>query len=178
MRLREGVLYWITGLAGAGKTTLGKALKEKLESQGASAILLDGDALREVVGGAFGYTAEERLRCAQFYSRLCRLLTSQGQNVICCTISMFESVRSENRRVNPRYCEIYLKAGDSILKQRNQKNLYSGDNAKHVVGVDLKPELPQNADITFDLELEGTNLDAMVNAVLAGTNASSPETSI
>ena len=57
-----GKVYWITGLAGSGKTTIGKALYEELMKSNNNLVFLDGDTLREVFGGTFGYSKEERER--------------------------------------------------------------------------------------------------------------------
>ena len=92
-----GIVYWITGPAGAGKTTIGKLLYEKIKETEPNTVFLDGDTLREVFGNDLGYSKEDRRKCAMRYSRLCAMLQSQGMNVICCTISMFDSVREWNR---------------------------------------------------------------------------------
>lgn len=63
-------------------------------------MFLDGDILREVFGNDLGYSKEDRRKCAMRYSRLCAMLQRQGMNVICCTISMFDSVRDWNRENN------------------------------------------------------------------------------
>ncbi len=143
--MNSGKVYWITGLSGAGKTTIGKVFFQKLREQRDNVLFLDGDTLREVFGNDLGYGREDRLRCAMRYSRLCRLLSEQGQDVVICTISMFREVREWNRRYIEGYREIYIEVPMEILQSRNQKNLYRDGN--DVVGVDLKLELPENPDL-------------------------------
>lgn len=168
MEAREGFLVWVTGLAGSGKTTLGRSLRDSLVASGTPAVLLDGDELREVAGGVFGYDRDGRLRCAQFYSRLCTLLTDQGVNVICCTVSMFESVRERNRRRVPRYLEIYLRAPNALLRARNQHDLYAAKpGTGPVVGVDLEPEEPAHPDLVFDLGESGLPIAGMREQAMA-----------
>lgn len=58
-----GVVYWITGLAGAGKTTIGKLLYEKIKEEYPNTVFLDGDTLRKVFG-------DDKAVCGQF--RICR----------------------------------------------------------------------------------------------------------
>lgn len=142
----DGLLIWVTGLAGSGKTTLGLELEKALNTRGRKVIFLDGDSLREATDGVFGFTREERLKCALFYSRLCTLLVSQGHLVICCTISMFDMVRDQNRKMNRNYFEIYIKASDELLQQRNKKSLYSS-GAQAVVGKDIAIEEPKHPDV-------------------------------
>lgn len=145
-----GTVYWITGLAGAGKTTIGKVLYEKIKEKESNTVFLDGDTLRNVFGNDLGYTAEDRRKCAMRYSRLCAMLQEQGMNVICCTISMFDSVREWNRKNIADYIEIYVKVSMDTLKVRNQKGLYCGVSAEkqeEVVGIHLDIEEPKYPDL-------------------------------
>jgi len=143
--VNEGTVYWITGLSGAGKTTIGKIFFEFLRRERANVLFLDGDMLRALFGNDLGYGREDRLRCAMRYSRLCRLLSEQGQDVVLCTISMFREVREWNRQNINKYREIYIEVPMEVLEQRNQKGLYQ--SGSDVVGVDLELELPENPDL-------------------------------
>ena len=96
---KDGVLYWITGLSGAGKTTIGNRLYYELRKENDNVILLDGDILKKIVSDTPGYTAEDRKKRAIKYAMLCKTLTDQGMIVICCTIAMFDEVRMWNRRI-------------------------------------------------------------------------------
>lgn len=150
-----GCVYWITGLSGAGKTTIGKLLYQKVKDKEANTVFLDGDVLRKVFGDDLGYTKEDRKKCAMRYSRLCALLAVQGINVICCTISMFDSVREWNRCNIQDYREIYVKVPIHILQERNQKGLYSEVNVQNdinLVGVTYKMEEPKTPDLVLNNE--------------------------
>ncbi len=145
-----GTVYWITGLSGAGKTTIGKLFYEKMREKYPNTVFLDGDAMRKVFGDDLGYTREERRKCAMRYSRLCVMLQEQGMNVICCTISMFDSVREWNRANISSYKEIYVKVSMDTLRKRDQKGLYSGvteEKQKEVVGVHMEIEEPKCPDL-------------------------------
>lgn len=148
-------VFWITGLAGAGKSTIGKQLYTQLKQEHNNVVFLDGDTLREVYGNSFGYSLEDRHKVAMCNARLCKLLSSQGQIVICCTISMFNAVRSWNRANIENYIEVYVKVSKEVLYKRNQKNLYSMHQAS-VAGVDVVVELPKNPDLTLDNDGEFT----------------------
>jgi len=154
-----GVVYWITGLSGAGKTTIGKLFYEKMKKEYPNTVFFDGDTLRKVFGDDLGYSKEERRRCAMRYSKLCRLLEEQGINVICCTISMFDSVREWNRENIKNYCEIYVKVSMDTLITRDQKGLYSGttvEREKEVVGVHMELEEPKTPDLILQNDGERT----------------------
>ena len=143
------MLYWITGLAGAGKTTIGKALYMRLKKENPSVVFLDGDELRAIVGDRFGYTLEERHACSMFYARLCKYLTAQGLDVICCVCAMFESVRRWNRENISNYLEVFINPDMKVLQARNQKNLYSSTDVD-VYGTTLKAEIPLFPDIVLN----------------------------
>lgn len=146
-------VYWITGLSGAGKTTIGKLFYEKLKEQHPNTVFFDGDTLRKVFGDDLGYTKAERRKCAMRYSRLCAMLQEQGMNVVCCTISMFNSVREWNRKNIHNYKEIYVKVSMDILQKRDQKGLYSGtteEKQKEVVGIHMDIEEPECPDLILE----------------------------
>ena len=65
-----GNVYWITGLSGAGKTTIGKIFYSKLKEIYSNTVFLDGDTLREVFGNDLGYSDADRRKCAMRYSKL------------------------------------------------------------------------------------------------------------
>lgn len=142
-----GTVYWITGLAGAGKTTLAKQLYASLRKSKETVLQLDGDILREIIGSA-EYGLNQREQLAHSYAKLCKHLSSQGMDVVIATISMFHSVRSWNRLHLPLYKEIYLRVPLSVLRQRDQKQLYSAGTL--VAGEDLPFEEPANPDLVLD----------------------------
>lgn len=148
----QGSVYWITGLSGAGKTTIASLLYKDLICKKEGIVLLDGDELRKTVAGDLGYTYEERLEAAMRYARLSAMLAKQGITVIIGTISMFDKVRDWNRENIPSYCEVYLEVPIEVLQSRNQKSLYSdvkkGD-VKNVVGMDMTIEEPKCPDIVI-----------------------------
>lgn len=146
----DGRLYWVTGLAGAGKTTIGSLLYQYLKERHPNTVIFDGDALRQAFGNDLGYSEKERYQCAMRYARLCKLLVEQDIHVVCCTISMFDEVREWNRRNIANYSEIYVEVPLSVLEERNQKNLYQevkDGKRGNVVGVDLELQLPKNPDV-------------------------------
>ncbi len=155
--METGTLYWITGLAGAGKTTIGKEVYILLKEKKDNLVFLDGDILRPVLGNIFGYSYDERLRCAQQYSRICKMLTDQGLDVVICTISMFQVVRNWNRENIENYFEVFVDTPMEILKNRNKKNLYreglENENAP-VAGVSFAVELPENPDFIIKNDMK------------------------
>src|SRR5580658_2143788 len=148
-----GRVYWITGLSGAGKTTVGKELWRRLRAVGRAAVLLDGDAVREVIAEDLGHTTANRRKSAMRNARLCRLLSAQGIDVICPTISLFHEVHRWNRANIPGYCEIYLRVPMDELRRRDPKGIYAAAHRgelRDVVGLDVPAELPESPDLVLD----------------------------
>jgi adenylylsulfate kinase len=145
----NGTVYWVTGLSGAGKTTVGTLLFDKLRKEKANVIRLDGDILREVFQ-TYDYSYEGRKALGFEYARLCRMIASQGIDVVICTIAMYDDVRSWNRENIPLYREIYLEVSMEELMRRDQKGIYSRAQKKeesNVSGVNMETELPKNPDM-------------------------------
>lgn len=166
---RKGVLYWITGLSGAGKTTIGNRLYYELRKRQTDVVLLDGDILKKIVGDSVGYSEEDRRKRAMKYALLCKTLTDQGITVICCTIAMYNEVRDWNRKNNKGYVEIFLNVSESTLRQRDQKGMYSQyqkGELKNLAGVDVKVEFPQNPDLVLNNDGNLT-IRECVNQILA-----------
>lgn len=152
--MKKGQLYWITGLSGAGKTTIGKLLYQKLSEKYENIVFLDGDIMKKVFESTqeIDYSSGARKERAMKYARLCNMLVDQGLVVVCCTISMFDDVRNYNREHNSSYTEIFLDVPMDVLMKRNQKGLYEkcqkGQNVA-VAGVNVEIEFPKHPDITI-----------------------------
>jgi adenylylsulfate kinase-like enzyme/phosphohistidine swiveling domain-containing protein len=166
---RTGRVFWITGLSGAGKTTVGTELWQRLRAAGRPALFLDGDALRTVIAEELGHSIANRRQAAMRNARLCRLLASQGEDVVCATISLFHEVQRWNRANIPGYCEIYLQVPLEELRRRDRKGIYAAaarTTSPNVVGLDLPAEVPEAPDLVLENygTLDGT---AAVNRIWA-----------
>lgn len=148
-----GRVFWITGLSGAGKTTLGRELWRRLRAAGRPVTFLDGDGLRAAIAEDLGHSAGDRRRSAMRNARLCCLLAEQGADVVCATISLFHEVQRWNRENIPGYREIYLRVPIGELRRRDNKGIYvraHGGEARDVVGLDVPEEAPEAPDLVID----------------------------
>jgi adenylylsulfate kinase-like enzyme/phosphohistidine swiveling domain-containing protein len=148
-----GRVFWITGLSGAGKTTLGRELWQRLRAAGRPVAFLDGDTLRSAIAEDLGHNAGDRRRSAMRNARLCRLLAEQGTDVVCATISLFHEVQRWNRENIPGYREIYLRVPLDELRRRDSKGIYAAadcGDAGDVVGLDVTAEIPRKPDLVLD----------------------------
>lgn len=155
---KKGTVYFFTGLAGAGKTTIGSLFYERLRERSPEAVLLDGDQLRGAAGDSClttgvvlkedRYTTEARRNGAYGLFKQCKNLADEGKDVVVCSISMYTEIRTWNRKNIENYREIYLKVTQETLYKRDQKKLYSS-KTKNVVGVDLPWDEPGHSSIVI-----------------------------
>lgn len=157
VRDRTGVVIWITGLSGAGKTTVAHRLVPMFVRAQRPCVILDGDVIRDLVSKelriAFGHDREQRLWLALLYGRLCQAVAARGLDVLCATVSMFHEVRNRNRTQIPGYLEVYLRVPVDELRRRDPKGLYARSAAGHgvgMVGVNVVAEEPRHADLVID----------------------------
>ncbi len=166
----RGQVIWITGLSGAGKTSIAGKVVEQLRAR-ENAILLDGDVVREIVADPkTGHDTESRLVNAYRICRLAQVLAAQGFTVVVATMSLFREIHSWNRRNLPRYFEVYLKVDLEVLRARDPKGLYSrvecGDEA-HLAGVDIPHEEPLDPDLTIDNNGPATEIAGIAAEITA-----------
>lgn len=173
---KKGTVYFFTGLAGAGKTTIGGLFYRRLKERSPDAVLFDGDQMRGAAGDfcpATGvvlredrYTTEARRAGAYNTFRMCQELAEQGKDVVCCCIAMYSDVRQWNREHIENYREIYVKVSRETLYRRDQKKLYSS-GTKNVVGVDLPYDEPRHSHVVIQNDGEETP-EAIVERLIKG----------
>ena len=161
----SGVL-WITGLSGAGKTTLAKRVVRALREDDAfghgGVVHVDGDKMREILGSDLGHDAKDRRTNAWRIARTCAFLAGEGCFVVCSTMSMFQEIWTHNRQAFDPYLEVLLAVPVEVLKKRDTKGIYRA-GVRNVAGVDLEVTWPQTPDLVLSSEGEG---DLARNAAL------------
>ena len=153
--LDKGVVIWLTGLPGAGKTTIGKMLYDKIRSLGFNAELLDGDELRKNISSELGFSRNDRETHAKRVAFLSHLLSRNGVITIVALISPFRSSRSYARDLNTNFLEVYVKCPIEICQKRDPKGLYSNAAAgkiSNMTGVQDPYEEPLNPELVIDTE--------------------------
>lgn len=139
-----GILVWITGLPGSGKTTLAKKIYEDVKNK-YPCVMIDGDHLREIMGQDLGYTKKDRLINAYRIAKLNKHLVDNNIIVICSTVSLFKEIHEWNRSYIKNLLEIYIEVPMEILIKRNPKKIYSRalkGKLKNVYGVNQRFDIP------------------------------------
>ena len=128
MSAQKGFTLWMTGLSGAGKTTLTNALVKELHERGVSIEVLDGDEVRTNLSKGLGFSKEDRDTNVRRIGYVSRLLSRNGVGVITAAISPYRSIRDEIRKATEAdgaaFVEVYVKCPIGVLAERDVKGLY------------------------------------------------------
>ena len=101
---KKGIVFWITGLSGSGKTRLGGKIKKNIVKTYGPTILFSGDDIRNIFNFK-KYSFEDRFKIVSGYSRLCNNLSNQGINVIFCVVGLMHEIQKWNKRCNKLFCK-------------------------------------------------------------------------
>tara|TARA_B100000963_G_scaffold143815_1_gene125282 strand:+ start:1164 stop:1697 length:534 start_codon:yes stop_codon:yes gene_type:complete len=145
---KKGILFWITGLSGSGKTTFGKAIHKDIQKLYGPTLMISGDNIRKIFY-LKGHTKEDRLEILKSYCRLAKFITNQNINLIFAVVGMFNEPRKWNRKNISNYIEIYIKSNLKEIIKQKKKRIYHKRNIQDIVGVDIKPEFPKKPNITI-----------------------------
>jgi len=161
-------LIWLTGLSGSGKTTIAKDMLTKLQSEGHSAMVLDGDEIRDIFKNN-GFDKESRVKHNQDVGKMAVYLQSQGVIPIVSLISPYAEARDYVRGISKDFTEIYVNTPLSVCEERDVKGLYKkvrNGEIKDFTGVHASApyEVPKNPDIS--LTTEGFSIDDCVGVIL------------
>lgn len=121
------MVLWFTGMSGAGKSTIARAVEHQLFQEGVQTMLLDGDQVRHGLSGDLGFSPKERTENIRRIGEVAKLFFEQGCVVLCAFVSPYQSDRDAVRGLFPgdRFAEVYVHAPLDVLKDRDPKGLYS-----------------------------------------------------
>jgi adenylyl-sulfate kinase len=145
---------WLTGLPGAGKTTLALALKARLDASGAPAVLLDSDAVRRALQ-ADTYTPAERDRFYRQLVDLAALVAESGVGVIIAATGHRRSYRAYARERLSPFAEVWVRCPPAVCQRRDPKGLYARSAlgaAAGLPGVGVPYEQPQAPELVVDTD--------------------------
>ena len=164
---QTGVTVWFTGLSGAGKTTISRAVEKELKSHGYKVEVLDGDVVRQNLTKDLGFSKEDRDENIRRVGFVANLLTRNQVIVLVSAISPYQEIREEVRQRIGNFVEVYVNAPLAVCEERDVKGLYrkarSGE-IKNFTGIDDPYESPLNPEIECRTDLE--TLEESVSKVL------------
>ena len=155
MSLRAAPVFWMTGLSGAGKSTLAEIVERRLESSGRTALVLDGDVMRTIIGKGLGFSRSDVAENNRRVAEHCSGRRSEADVMIVSTISPYaEGRRVARSLLDPGFFLIYVAADLATVMKRDVKGLYQRAVAGEITDMlgyseDYPYEPPADADIVI-----------------------------
>ena len=175
LKNQKAAVVWLTGLSGAGKSTIANLVEKKLARMNRHTFLLDGDNVRHGLNRDLGFTDADRIENIRRVGEMAKLMTDAGLIVIAAFISPFRAERSMVRQMmNPgEFIEVFVDTPLAEAEARDVKGLYRKARAgelKNFTGIDSPYEPPETAEITIDTRRETPEAaaDLIVDYLLRG----------
>jgi adenylylsulfate kinase len=153
---QRGVVVWLCGLSGSGKSTIANAAERILHQQGRFTVILDGDNLRSGLNANLGFSDEDRMENIRRIAETAKLFVTQGVVTFVSAITPRGELRDLARGLlGDDLLEVYVKASYEACEQRDVKGLYAKaarGEVRNFTGKDSGFEPPANADLIIDTE--------------------------
>jgi len=153
----ESGVLWLTGLSGAGKSTIALELERQLHLKGYQVYTLDGDNVRHGLCADLGFSPEDRSENIRRIGEVANLFAEAGVIVLTAFISPYQADRDLARAVNPeRFHEVFVKADLATCEQRDPKGLYVKARAGEIpefTGISAPYEAPENPELVVDTDI-------------------------
>lgn len=159
---------WMSGLSGAGKSTIANALEQRLYEIGKKTMLLDGDNIRMGLNQNLGFSEEDRVENIRRIAEVAKLLNDAGLIVITAFISPYRADRRRARGIiGDGFCEVYVSTSMEECEKRDVKGLYQAARKGLVsdfTGITSPYEVPENPDVIVDTT--GREIEECVDQIL------------
>jgi len=156
---QKGVVIWLTGLSGAGKSTIAHELEWRLLEMGKLAYVLDGDNIRHGLNSDLGFSPEDRKENIRRISEVAKLFADAGIITITAFISPYREDRERARSLlkEGEFIEVYVKCPLEVLIKRDPKGLYKkalAGEIKEFTGISAPYEEPEDPEIILETDKE------------------------
>jgi adenylylsulfate kinase len=180
MKGERGFVVWLTGLSGAGKTTIAHALAERLKSAGYKVEILDGDVVRQHFSKGLGFSKEDRIENIKRVAYVAHLLARNGVVVIVALISPYREGRNYARQLIGDFVEVYVKCPLNVLIERDVKGLYAKAlrcEIQNFTGISDPYEPPENPEVIIETDKETVDesVDKIWQALIESGYIPAPE---
>jgi len=160
----RGAVVWLTGLSGAGKSTIAQALERELFQRAMHTYVLDGDNIRHGLNSNLGFSPDDRVENIRRVSEVARLMADAGTVVITAFISPYRMDRSRAREIalegNAEFIEVFVDAPLAVCEARDPKNLYKKARAGQIrefTGIDAPYEGPEDPEIVVHTDRQSVD---------------------
>jgi adenylyl-sulfate kinase len=153
-----GCIIWLTGLSGAGKSTIATELERQLFTLGKHAYVLDGDNMRHGLASDLGFSPQDRTENIRRVGEVAKLFADAGLICITAFISPYRADRAMVRSIAPpgRFFEVFVNAPLPICEQRDPKGLYAKARANQIkdfTGISAPYEEPAGHELELRTDL-------------------------
>lgn len=163
----KGAVFWLTGLSGAGKSTVARHTESQLFAQGLNVSVLDGDTLRAGLCKDLGFSEADRTENVRRAAEVARILQDAGQVVLVALISPLQSDRLLAKQIiGEGFQEVFVDADLSVCEQRDPKGLYAAARQGKIAnftGIDAPYEAPHAP--ALHLKTSANNVDSATSSL-------------
>ena len=156
---QKACTIWMSGLSGAGKSTIANALEKRLYAMGKKTMILDGDNVRMGLNSNLGFSDEDRIENIRRIAEVAKLMNDAGLIVITAFISPYRQDRRNAKKIIGRdFREVYVSTSIEECEKRDVKGLYKAareGKIAYFTGISSPYEVPENPDVTIDTEKMG-----------------------
>jgi bifunctional enzyme CysN/CysC len=167
----RGAVIWLTGLSGAGKSTIAQALERELFHRAVYTYVLDGDNIRHGLNSNLGFAPEDRVENIRRVSEVAKLMADAGTVVVTAFISPYRMDRRRAREIalegNAEFIEVFVDAPLEVCETRDPKNLYKKARAGEIrdfTGIGAPYEAPEDPEIVVHTDQQ--TVDESVATIL------------
>ena len=137
--------------SGSGKSEISYKIKKKIENNFGKTIIINGDNFRKSFN-LKNYDKFSRIELGKQYINFLKIILDQNINVIFSVVSLYNDIRNFGRKKNKKLCRNFYRYRHKKIKKNSKKIHYR--KQKNILGLDLKPEIPKNLILKYQIILK------------------------